>query len=64
MEQPTSISIIIPAFNEIQRIERSIAEVKEFFEGRGQTYEIIVVADGDDGTRELVGRMAELDSRR
>jgi dolichyl-phosphate beta-glucosyltransferase len=37
--------------------------VRAHLEARGLTYEIIVSADGDDGTRELVARMAVEDPR-
>jgi dolichyl-phosphate beta-glucosyltransferase len=56
-----SISVILPAYNEVGRIAQSIGEVKAYFERRGDTYEIIVGADGNDGTRELVGSMAATD---
>jgi dolichyl-phosphate beta-glucosyltransferase len=59
----TSVTIIIPAFNEIQRIGQTIAEISDYFRSRGRTYEIIVSADGDDGTRELVAKMAATDPR-
>jgi dolichyl-phosphate beta-glucosyltransferase len=56
------ISLIIPAYNEIHCIGQTIAEVKAYFEQQGYTYEIIISADGDDGTRELVAEMAKIDS--
>ena len=51
------VSLIIPAFNEVQRIARTIGEAMTYFERRGQACEIIVAADGDDGTRELASGM-------
>jgi dolichyl-phosphate beta-glucosyltransferase len=56
-----SISVIVPAYNEIVRIAQTIGEAKSYFEKRGGKYEIIVSADGDDGTRELVAGMAKTD---
>lgn len=56
------ISLIIPAYNEVKSIAQTLAEIKAYFERRQQTYEIIVAADGDDGTRELVGEMARSES--
>src|SRR5579862_4405415 len=57
---PTSpdISLILPAFNEAGRIAGTIGEAVQYFESRRLTYEIIVIADGDDGTREIVAGMA------
>lgn len=56
------ISLVIPAYNEVQRIAQTVGEAKSFFERRGHSYEIIVSADGDDGTREKVAEMARADS--
>jgi dolichyl-phosphate beta-glucosyltransferase len=47
------VSLILPAFNEAATIASTICETGRYFEARGLSYEIIVAADGDDGTREL-----------
>jgi dolichyl-phosphate beta-glucosyltransferase len=52
------ISLVIPAYNEVERIAQTIGEARAFFEQRGHSYEIIVSADGNDGTREKVADMA------
>ena len=52
------VSLILPAYNESKRIRGTIEEVGCYFQERQWTYEIIVSADGDDGTRELVAEMA------
>jgi dolichyl-phosphate beta-glucosyltransferase len=52
------ISLILPAFNEAGRIAGTIAEAVQYFESRHYTYEVIVAADGNDGTREIVREMA------
>jgi dolichyl-phosphate beta-glucosyltransferase len=57
-----NISLILPAFNEAGAIARTISESVRYFESRGATYEIIVVADGADGTREIVADMARENS--
>ncbi len=49
-----SVSLILPAYNEAGRIAGTIGEAVRYFESRGYAYEIIVAADGDDGTREIV----------
>lgn len=51
------ISLILPAYNEAGSIAQTISEVVAYFAGLGCRYEIIVVADGDDGTRELVTKL-------
>lgn len=51
------ISLILPAYNEVARIRTTINEIEAYFEQKKISYEIIVSADGDDGTRELVAEM-------
>ena len=52
------ISLILPAYNESRVILKTIGEAVDYFESRNMTYEIIVAADGTDGTREIVHSMA------
>jgi dolichyl-phosphate beta-glucosyltransferase len=47
------VSLILPAFNEAGTIAATILQTGRYFQARGLRYEIIVAADGDDGTREL-----------
>lgn len=47
------VSLILPAFNEAATIAATIRETGSYFQSRGLRHEIIVAADGDDGTREL-----------
>jgi dolichyl-phosphate beta-glucosyltransferase len=47
----------LPAYNEAGRIASTIDEAVRYFENRRYPYEIIVAADGDDGTREIVESM-------
>jgi dolichyl-phosphate beta-glucosyltransferase len=61
MKNHPYISVILPAYNEVHSIGRTIGEIKAFFNQRGYTYEIIVSADGNDGTREMVTKMAQTD---
>jgi len=46
------LSLIIPAYNEAGSIRRTLAEAVEYFDNRRLAFEIIVCADGADGTRE------------
>jgi len=52
------ISLVLPAYNESRVIPKTIGEAVDYFESRKLTYEIIVAADGTDGTREIVRSMA------
>ncbi|MBI2230687.1 MAG: glycosyltransferase family 2 protein [Deltaproteobacteria bacterium] len=56
MTQPNIyLSVIVPAYNEAQRLPKTLGRVSEYFAGKSLAYEIIVVLDGPtDGTRELV----------
>lgn len=48
------ISLILPAYNEAGTIANTVGEAVGYFKSRNLRYEIVVVADGDDGTREIV----------
>ncbi len=52
------VSLVLPAYNEAATIVSTIRETGCYFESRGLRYEIIVAADGDDGTRELAHETA------
>jgi dolichyl-phosphate beta-glucosyltransferase len=52
------ISLIYPAYNEAATICETLHKTIDYFARRGLHYEIIVAADGNDGTRELVREMA------
>ena len=52
MGKDIDVSLILPAFNEAATIVQTIREVLDYFEARKYRYELIVAADGNDGTRE------------
>ncbi len=54
MSGKIDLSLILPAYNESASISATIDEAFAYFRSRGVSAEIIVAADGDDGTRELV----------
>jgi glycosyltransferase involved in cell wall biosynthesis len=54
----SSVSVIVPAYNEAAIIEVTLREALAYFRAKPYDFEIIVVADGNDGTRELVGKLA------
>jgi len=57
------LSLIVPAFNEAGRIRGTLQAMRSHLAALGLSYEIIVAADGDDGTREIVAEMAAGDAR-
>lgn len=57
MSTSPTLSIVIPAYNEAARIERSLAQIFTYLGARAGPSEIIVVDDGStDGTAEIVRR--------
>ena len=60
---PIDISIIVPAYNEARTIARTLAAMRTYLDGQGKAYEIIVSADGNDGTRERAREFAQGDER-
>ncbi|HEY5176545.1 MAG TPA: dolichyl-phosphate beta-glucosyltransferase [Terriglobales bacterium] len=56
------ISLILPAYNESTSIAGTIGEISRYFQDRSFNYEIIVAADGDDGTRDIVSQLARSNS--
>jgi dolichyl-phosphate beta-glucosyltransferase len=55
------LTLILPAYNEARTIANTIAEAVAYFRSRGIAYEIIVAADGTDGTRDVVRGLARQD---
>ena len=52
------VSVVIPAYNEVRQITATISDAQRYFESRNLAYEIVVSADGTDGTREAVAAVA------
>jgi len=58
------LSVVIPARNEVETIEETLAEITSNLDRKGIDYEIIVVDDASsDGTAAAVERAAARDSR-
>ena len=57
------VSIVVPAYNEVRSIAATLDEMFAYFETKPYAFEVIVVADGDDGTQELVQRRAAHEPR-
>src|SRR5438876_4944683 len=59
-----SVSILLPAYNEQENIERAIAEAQAAAERLVREHEVIVVDDGStDDTRAIVRRLGRRDPR-
>jgi dolichyl-phosphate beta-glucosyltransferase len=53
-----AVSVIIPAYNEEARLERTVRDAVQYFRGRAEPFEIIVVDDGSrDRTSDLTHRI-------
>jgi dolichyl-phosphate beta-glucosyltransferase len=57
------VTLILPAFNESRTIASTLDQTVAYFDSRGYTYQIIVAADGTDGTRERVAELGQNNRR-
>jgi dolichyl-phosphate beta-glucosyltransferase len=57
------LSLVVPAYNEAQRIRGTLEGMRAWLEARGRPWEIIVAADGEDGTREIAADLGAGDPR-
>jgi dolichyl-phosphate beta-glucosyltransferase len=54
------LSVVIPAYNEEQRLPRTVEEIERYLDGKHVDYELILVDDGStDGTRQVMDAAAE-----
>lgn len=54
------LSIVIPCYNEEQRLPRTIEQIERYLDGNHASYELILVDDGSaDGTRLIMDAAAE-----
>lgn len=59
MEKPL-LSVIIPAYNEAERLPHTLLDIDKRLEGKEYSYEILVLNDGSrDATADVVRRMAK-----
>ena len=60
MSNGVKLSVVIPAYNEENRIESTLRNVDAYLEKQGYTYEILVVDNGSkDRTIEVVDRLSK-----
>jgi dolichyl-phosphate beta-glucosyltransferase len=57
------VSVVVPAYNEVKSITATLRDICAYFSVKPYDFEIIVVADGDDGTRELATELALTEPR-
>jgi dolichyl-phosphate beta-glucosyltransferase len=57
------LSLVVPAYNEAGRIRQTLEAMRSHLLARGLDYEVIVAADGDDATRDIVAEMGKGDRR-
>ena len=57
------LSVVVPAYNEARGIRATLSAIREYLDRQPWAYEVIVVADGDDGTRERAEEWAAGDQR-
>ena len=58
------LSVVIPAYNEEQRLPRTIEQIERNLDSRQVPYELILVDDGStDGTRQVMDAAAERNPR-
>jgi dolichyl-phosphate beta-glucosyltransferase len=57
------LTVVVPAYNEARSIQGTLGAIRAFLDGTGRSYEVIVAADGEDGTREAARALAAGDPR-
>ena len=64
MDAGRRVSIFLPAFNEVDNLERSVADIEWAASQVLSEYEILIIDDGStDGTGELAERLARASRR-
>jgi dolichyl-phosphate beta-glucosyltransferase len=54
--EPVALSLVVPAYNEEERLPPSLRLIRSFLDERRLPYEVLVV---DDGSRDRTGRLVE-----
>lgn len=58
MPSPPHLSLVLPAYNEAESIGRTLSALRRYLDAQGFAYQVIVAADGDDNTPEVVAKIA------
>jgi dolichyl-phosphate beta-glucosyltransferase len=58
MSASPRLSLVIPAYNEVATIQNTLRAIRAYLAPRGFAFELIVAADGTDGTREAAAALA------
>jgi len=60
MKNRPLLSLIIPAYNEENRIQKALNKIIKYLEGRGYPYEIIIIDDGSsDDSVKVINKLSE-----
>jgi dolichyl-phosphate beta-glucosyltransferase len=60
IEARPELSIVVPCYNEEERLPRTVEQIERYFAGKPISYELILVDDGStDGTRQIQDAAAE-----
>ena len=58
------LEVVIPAYNESERLERTLARIREYYESQPYSWRCTIISDGSkDNTFEIATQFAEHDSR-
>jgi dolichyl-phosphate beta-glucosyltransferase len=57
--QAPYLSLVLPAFNEAGSIRNTLTSMRVFLDAQAYQYQVIVAADGDDATPEIVHEIAQ-----
>jgi dolichyl-phosphate beta-glucosyltransferase len=58
MSASVYLSVVLPAYNEAGSIRTTLAAMRSYLDRQDYSYEIVVAADGDDNTPEIVTELA------
>jgi dolichyl-phosphate beta-glucosyltransferase len=54
------LSVVVPAYNEEQRLPRTLNRLHEYYEAQSYPYDVIIVSDGSrDQTNEIVAEFVK-----
>ena len=57
------LTLVVPAFNEVRAITETLEAIRRHLDRKAMSHEVVVAADGDDGTQEAAEALAARDDR-